>query len=79
MRRSLERVLLRTREGAVTQSGWRSSVDSSQGSGSITLLDSGFYRGDGIFLGLGQQDLMTEYARLNPPSHEPSIDFPQLG
>lgn len=79
MRRSLERVTVRTRDHNITQSAWRASVDSSRGSGSITLIDSGFYRGDGIFLGLGQEELMAEYARLNPPSNEPSIDFPQLG
>jgi len=79
MRRSLERVTVRSREGTHTQSAWRTSVDSSQGSGSITLLDAGFYRGDGIFLGLTQEQLATEYARLNPPSDEPGVDFPQLG
>ena len=79
MRRSLERVAARTRDNAITQSAWRASVDSSRGSGSITLIDTGFYRGDGIFLGLAQEELMAEYARLNPPSNEPAVDFPQLG
>ncbi len=79
MRRSLERVTVRSRENGVTQAAWRASVDSSQGTGSITLLDAGYYRGDGIFLGLGQAELANEYARLNPPSNEPPFDFPQLG
>jgi len=79
MRRTLERIAVRARDSNHTQSAWRASVDSSRGSGSITLIDSGFYRGDGIFLGLGQQELMAEYARLNPPSNEPAADFPQLG
>jgi uncharacterized damage-inducible protein DinB len=79
MRRSLERVIVRTRGSSITQSAWRAGVDSSKGSGSITLIDSGFYRGDGIFLGLEQKELLAEYARLNPPSNEPSVDFPQLG
>lgn len=79
MRRSLERVVVRTRDNGITQSAWRASVDSSRGSGTITLIDSGFYRGEGIFLGLGQEELMAEYARLNPPSNEPAVDFPQLG
>lgn len=79
MRRTLDRMAVRTRDSNHTQSAWRASVDSSRGSGSITLIDSGFYRGEGIFLGLGQQELMAEYARLNPPSNEPTVDFPQLG
>lgn len=79
MRRALERVNIRTRENNITQSAWRATVDSAQGSGSITLLDSGHYRGSGIFLGLSQEELMAEYARLNPPSDEGRFDFPQLG
>lgn len=79
MRRLLERVSIRTRENGVTQAAWRTSVDSSQGGGSITLVDSGFYRGEGIFLGLDQAALANEYARLNPPSNDPGIEFQQLG
>ena len=79
MGRTLGRGAGRTRDSNHTQSAGRASGDSSRGRGSITLIASGFYRGDGICLGLGQQELMAEYARLNPPSNEPAIDFPQLG
>ncbi len=79
MRRSLERVTIHTRENGLIQAAWRASVDSSQGSGSITLIDTGYYRGEGIFIGLSQADLAAEYARLNPPPAEQSVDFQQLG
>ena len=79
LRRALERVDVRTRDSEITRSAWRALVDSSEGSGSVTLLDSGFYRGDGIFLGLTQEQLIAEYARLNPHSDEPAVDFLQLG
>lgn len=78
-RRALDRVPIRTRESQATQSAWRATVDSSRGSGSITLLDGGFYRGEGIYFGLPQDQLMAEYARLNPPSDDSPTQHLQLG
>jgi len=78
-RRSLERVAVQSRAGETTQGAWRATVDSPKGYGTITLLDSGFYRGEGIYFGQAQGRLMAEYVRLNPPSDEPTMDYPQLG
>lgn len=79
MRRSLERVPVRARGSLIAGSAWRVTADSPQGGGSITLIDSGHYRGDGIFLGLSQEQLLAEYARLNPPGNEPAVELLQLG
>ncbi|HSP17542.1 MAG TPA: DinB family protein [Thermoanaerobaculia bacterium] len=79
VRRSLERVGVRMRDSNVTQPAWRVTADSIAGNGSITLLDSGFYRGDGIFYGWTQEQLIAEYSRLNPPANEPVFEPLQLG
>ena len=79
---SLERTLVRTREVGTTVSAWRMVVDDELGSGTITLIDMDrhpAYRGDGIFFGWTQDKLAAEYQRLNKPSEEPQLDFPQLG
>ena len=79
VRRSLERAMIRSRESAVTQSAWRMIADDASGEGSITLLDNGAYRGDGIFFDWPQEKLAAEYARLNPAPDEPPFHLPQLG
>ncbi len=79
IRRSLERVGIRMRDSHITQPAWRVTADSSNGTGSITLLDAGFYRGEGIFSGWTQEQLVAEYGRLNPPSDEPKFEPLQLG
>jgi len=79
----LERVPVRARDSQVTVSAWRVLVDSSSGSGSITLLElsSGetHYRGDGVFLGWTQGQLASAYRALNPAHSEPETQFLQLG
>jgi uncharacterized damage-inducible protein DinB len=77
--RSLHRVPIRARESGVTHSAWQMVVDSPNGPGTITLLDSGSYRGDGAFLGWSQEQLREMYERLNKPPDEPSFQVMQLG
>lgn len=78
VRRSLERVPIRVREGGSTISAWRMTVDTPTGMGTITLVDS-FYRGEGVFLGWPQEKLASEYARLNTPPDDPRFELQQLG
>lgn len=80
--RSLERTAIRMRELGTTISAWQMTVDSERGSGTITLIDVAgepFYRGDGIFFGWSQEQLRTEYERLNIPPDEPKFELQQLG
>ena len=79
VKRSLERTQIRSRETAATVSAWRMAIDSPQGTGTITLLDSGFYRGDGAFLGWSQEQLASLYQSLNTPPDEPKFEVMQLG
>jgi uncharacterized damage-inducible protein DinB len=80
VRRTLERTAVRVRESSVTQSAaWRMIADSAAGNGSITLLDLGVYRGEGIFFGWSQAQLAAEYERLNPTTDEPRFELQQLG
>ncbi|HEX9162280.1 MAG TPA: DinB family protein [Thermoanaerobaculia bacterium] len=79
VRRSFDRVPVRVRGSNTTQAAWRVVADSANGSGSITLLDDGSFRGEGIFFDWPQAQLAAEYQRLNPPSDEPPFVVPQLG
>jgi hypothetical protein len=67
---SLERFPVRTREGATTVSGWRLTVASDEGEGTITRveLSSGamIHRGEGVFLGWSEERLTAGYAALMP-------------
>jgi hypothetical protein len=69
-RLALERFPVRTREGATTVSGWRLTVASDQGEGTITRveLSSGgvIHRGEGVFLGWTEERLAAGYAALMP-------------
>ena len=79
--RSLERSPIRTREVGTTVSGWRMTIDTPKGSGTITLIDAGdqpVYRGDGIYFGWPQEQLAAEYQRNMPPD-EPAFELAQLG
>jgi hypothetical protein len=80
---SLERVPIRTRESGVTLSGWWLSVESDQGKGAIALVESSdanvWYRGEGIFLGWGAEDLRAACEALRPRPDEPAFELPQLG
>lgn len=77
--RSLQRVPIRTRESGATVSGWQMIIESPNGPGTITLLDSGVFRGDGSFLGLPQEKLAEIYMSLNTPPDEPPFELMQLG
>jgi len=79
VRRSLERVEIRTREAGIAHMAWRVTADNVNGQGTITLLDGGFYRGDGVFFGWSQEQLTAEYARLTPAPNEPEFQMLQLG
>jgi hypothetical protein len=80
---SLERVAIRTRESGVTLSGWWLSVESDQGKGAIALVESSaanvWYRGEGIFLGWGAEDLRAAYETLRPRPGEPGFEIQQMG
>lgn len=80
IRRSLERVMIRTRDVKGELPAWRLIADGAHGSGTITLVDSA-YRGEGIFFGWTQEQLAAEYDRLNPAHGEDGLGFevPQLG
>jgi len=67
------------REGEAILSAWQMVIDSPQGAGTITLLDSGFFRGDGAFLGWSQEQLAKLYQSLNVPPDEPAFELQQLG
>jgi hypothetical protein len=79
----LARVPIRTRSASVTVSAWRLEVTSDQGPGTIVLVEpasgESHYRGDGIFLGWGQERLAEVYAALRARDEEGGLDTPQLG
>ncbi len=79
----LERFPIRTRESGVTQSAWRLSVACDQGEGAIVLAEVSpqetSYRGEGLFLGWGQEEMRSAYEALRPRPEEPSFELHQLG
>jgi len=81
--RSHDRIHIRTRESGVTHSAWQMDVETDDGIGTITLVDSGastIYRGGGKFLGWPQEQLEATYRELlQAQEQEPPTDFPQLG
>jgi uncharacterized damage-inducible protein DinB len=76
--RSLHRIPIRARESGVTHSAWQMAIESPNGPGTITLLDSGHYRGGGAFLGWSQEQLAELYKSLNTSPDEPQ-ELLQLG
>ncbi len=76
---SLERAPIRTRESGVTQSAWRMEIECDEGRGSITQLDNGIHRGDGVCLGMTQEELASLYVTLNAPAEETPFETMQLG
>lgn len=80
---SLDRVPIRTREGGVTLSGWRLSVESDEGTGAIVLVEAAaaepWYRGEGLLLGWKAEDLRSTYEALRPRLDEPAFEVNQLG
>lgn len=79
--RSLERTPIRTRESNVTRSAWRMEVECDSGTGTITLLDEGLHRGDGLFLGWPRERLAATYEALvaGDQDDSPAPDTLQLG
>ena len=80
---SLERFLIRTREGSSTQSAWRLAVTCSQGFGAIIFIEISpeekLYRGEGVFLGWPRDRMEAAYRALLPKSEEPPFEVLQLG
>jgi hypothetical protein len=55
-------------------------VSCDEGAGAITLVDDGFYRGEGHFLGWPQEELAAAYAGAQKPHNdEPPFELMQLG
>jgi hypothetical protein len=83
VRTGIARVPIRMRESGTTMSGWRLSVTSAQGPGSIDVVDGQagavLYRGEGIFLGWTQARLAAAHARLIPPAPDPEQSSGQWG
>jgi len=78
--RSMERVPVRTRESNVTRSAWRMEVQCDEGAGAITFLDDSVYRGDGLFLGMSQEELAAAWTKAQKkPDEEPPFELMQLG
>jgi hypothetical protein len=80
---ALERVSLRRREGGPTVSGWRLSIASGVGSGSVCLVDmpdgNSLYRGEGLFLGWSQVRMHALYEKLRPAPPGAQPDPGQFG
>jgi hypothetical protein len=80
---SLERSPIRVRESSSTRSAWRLAVESGEGAGSITLVDTAsgaeIYRGDGVFLGWPQERLAAAYEALRPKPERETFETQQLG
>jgi hypothetical protein len=79
----LARHPIRTREGATTRSAWRLAVSSAEGAGAIVFVEvsseASFYRGEGIFLGWGQERLAEAYQALLPEPAGADPEMAQLG
>ena len=77
--RSLERTPVRTRGSNVTTSAWRMTIDARDGRGTITLIDSTAFRGEGAFLGWSQDALRDTYQKLATQDDSPQPDLQQWG
>jgi len=80
---ALDRFLIRLREGSATQSAWRLAVESEEGQGAVILVEASpgetFYRGEGVFLGWGQDRLGSAYRVLLPKPEADGFQMQQLG
>ncbi len=79
----LVREPIRLRESSTTLSGWRLTITSANGPGSIDLVDAPngalIYRGAGVFLGWSQARLDAAHARLRPAPPDAQPDSGQWG
>jgi hypothetical protein len=79
----LSREPIRMRESNTTFSGWRLSITSANGPGSIELVEASsgatIYRGTGVFLGWSQARLGAAHARLRPAPPDAQPDSGQWG
>ena len=80
---ALVREPIRMRESQTTASGWRLTISSATGPGSIDLVDvpggATLYRGAGVFLGWSQARLRAAHARLRPPPPDEPPNSGQWG
>ena len=80
--RPLERVAIRLRESSVTLSAWRMAVAAPEGSGTLVRVETpggALFRGEGWFLGWGQEAMSTAWAELLPQVEPEPVETPQLG
>jgi hypothetical protein len=80
---SLERFLIRLRDGSATQSAWRLAVECDEGQGAIILVEVSpaetFFRAEGVFLGWPQDRLGSAYLALLPKPEADGFNLQQLG
>ncbi len=79
----LERVPVRERGGSLTRSAWRVAVTAEEGSGTIVRLEGEggavHFRGDGLFLGWGPEEMGAAWETLARSDAAPDPEFMQLG
>ena len=79
----LERVPVRERGGSLTLSAWRLAVTANEGSGAIVRLEAAggavHFRGEGLFLGWGAEEMGAAWEALAHPDAPPETEFMQLG
>jgi hypothetical protein len=79
----LERVPVRERGGSLTRSAWRIAVTANEGSGTIVRLEAAdgavHFRGDGLFLGWGAEEMGAAWEALARSDAAPDPELMQLG
>jgi hypothetical protein len=79
----LERVPVRERGGSLTRSAWRIAVTANEGSGTIVRLEAAdgavHFRGDGLFLGWGAEEMGAAWEALAHSDAAPDPELMQLG
>ncbi len=79
----LERVPVRERGASLTRSAWRIAVTADEGAGTIVRLEVSdgavHFRGDGLFLGWGAEDMRAAWDALARSDAAPEPELMQLG
>ena len=79
----LERAPVRERGGLLTRSAWRIAVTANEGSGTIVRLEAAdgavHFRGDGLFLGWGAEEMGAAWEALARSDAAPDPELMQLG